>query len=207
MIINKAWINKKETGHNFIFFSNNILYRRKVKENQFSLVKNEINQGKISDKFIGIPINYMKRIEYRDDDRYININFGSDSLDSIESNDQKTRKEVFEYLKNNTAIKRSYVAKPSVLSRIKKPLIALLVISGIFAYVYSIIDGLSQGYEYELVGRHGRKGGGALGGVVLGLAELGLTKNLFIFMPLALIAIIRIKLNIDNNSDINYIEY
>lgn len=201
----KTWINKEETGHNFVLFDNNILYRRFVKKDQISLVEKELSQGIISEKFLGLPVSYMKQIEYRDDDKYIKISYGSDSVDSIERKDQKSRKEIFEYLKSNTSIKKNYVEKPSILSRIKKPLIALFAVLGIFTYVYFIIDGLNQGNEYEIVG--GRRGGAGLGGIVLGLAELGLTKNLFIFTPLAIIALYKINMNLNNSSEIHYIEY
>jgi hypothetical protein len=83
-------------------------------------------------------------------------------------------------------------------------LIALFAVAGIFTYVYFITDGLNQGNEYEIVGG---RGGVGLGGIVLGLAELGLTKNLFIFTPLALLALYKINMNLNNNSEIHYIEY
>jgi len=147
----------------------------------------------------------MKQIQYRDNDKFINISYGSDSVDSIEIKDQNLRKEIFEYLKSNTGAKKTYIENPSIISRIKKPLIALGVVVGIFIYVYSIIDGLNQGYEYEIVG--GRRGGAGLGGIVLALAQLGLIKNLLIFTPLALIALYRMKRNLDNNSEIHFIQY
>ncbi len=204
MIIEKIWINRKESGHNFILFHNYIHYRRKVDKDSISLVENELKHEKISDKFIGLPITYIKKIEFRDDDKFINISYGSDSVDSIEINDQPLRKEVFEYLKTNTNLKKNYIKKPGVLNRIKKPLIALLVVVVIFIYVYSIMNGLNEGYEYEIVG--GRRGAG-LGGIILGLAHFGLMKNILIFAPLALIAMYRIKKNLDNDSEIHYIEY
>ncbi len=205
MGIEKTWINRNGTGHNFVLFDNNILYRRHVKKYKIPLVEKELNQGIISDKFIGLPVAYMKQIEYRDDDKFINISYGNDSVDSIEIKNQTLRKEIFDYLKSNTPNRENYVERPSVLARIKKPLIALAVIGGIFMYVYSVIDGLNQGYEYEIVG--GRRGSPGLGGVVLALAQLGLIKNLLIFMPLALIALYRIKVNLENNSEIHYIVY
>jgi hypothetical protein len=59
----KTWINKKETGHNFVLFDNHILYRRHVKKDKISLVENELSRGIISDKFIGLPVSYIKQIE------------------------------------------------------------------------------------------------------------------------------------------------
>ena len=205
MSIEKVWINKDDSGHNFILFNDNILYRRSVKKDHYFEVAQEVNQGKISDKFMGLPVSYMKHVEYRDDDKYLNISYNQESVDSFEIINNETRKEVFDFLKTQTDNKASGVEKPSVLSRIKKPLIALAVIGGIFAYVYSVISGMNQGYEYEVVG--GRRGGPGLGGIVLGLAHLGLMKNALLFGPLALIAIYRMKKNLDNNSEIHYIEY
>ena len=52
MNLEKIWINKKEPGNNVVIFHNDVLYRRKVKEDKFSIVEGELNTGSISDKFI-----------------------------------------------------------------------------------------------------------------------------------------------------------
>lgn len=128
--------------------------------------------------------------------------FNKDSEDEIEISDTSLRKEIFDYLKSHTQFQFFSKTKPSIFSRVKKPLIALFVLLGIFTYVYSIIDGMSQGYEYRVVGS--RPG---LASVVLALAHLGLVKNLLIFFPFVALAIYRIIKNYHDDSEIHQLIY
>jgi len=85
---------------------------------------------------------------------------------------------------------------------LKKSLIALIVVLAIFAYVYSIIDRLNQGYEYET--RGDRPG---LGAIILIIAQLGITINLFIFSPLMAISLYSIYRKYNNDSEIHTLKY
>lgn len=204
MSIEKVWYSPVQKGHNFILFNEQIFYKRKVKLENVGRVKQELSQGKIDDQFFGLPIGYLRRVEYRDDDPELKISYGQDSEDTFDIPNQALRKEVFDYVKNNTTVEQTIVKKPSVLSRIKKPLIALFVVLGLFAFIYSWILDLNAGYVYELV--PGRRGPGLVG-ISLALAQLGLVKNILIFSPLALIALYRIKINLDNDSEIHSLIY
>ncbi len=106
-------------------------------------------------------------------------------------------------MKENTKYQSFSQAKPSLFSRIKKPVIALTVILAIFAYVYSIIDGMNQGYEYEVVG--GKRPG--IASVVLALAHLGLAKNLLIFFPFVGLTLYRMVKNYQDDKEIHQLVY
>ena len=147
MKLQKIWINNQPKEHTFIVFHENTLYRRSVKKDNFYQVENELKQGIISDKFFGLPIPYLRTVSFRNDSPKLAIVFNQDSEDEVEISDNSLRKEVFDYLKSHTQYQSFSQAKPSIFSRIKKPLMALFVILGIFTYVYSIIDGINQGYE------------------------------------------------------------
>lgn len=201
MPIEKKWINRKEKEHSFILFNDNTIYRVQVNEDQFSNVNREISQGKISDKFIGLPIHYIKTIEFKEDDINLKIKHGKESEDEIRISDHILRKEIFDYVKNHSNIKRYAKQKPSLLKRIKKPLTALGVVVGTFTFVYSYIDKMNRGYVYELEGNEG------LGGIILALAQFGLINNLLIFCPLALIACYRIWTNYKDDAEIHYLYY
>ncbi len=196
--IQKKWLNKVEKEHNFVLFHEEKLYRLQIKKENWFTVQKELEQGQINEKFIGLPISYIHHIEFREKDSELRCFYGQDSEDTLRISDEKLRKEIFDFIKSNTEFLRYDVEEPSILSRIKKPLIALGVVSGIFLYVYSVIDGMNQGYEYEIVGG-GRRGPG-LGGIVLGLAQLGLVKNILLFGSLAGLAIFSISRKVKNNS-------
>jgi len=203
MLIEKTWINRKKGEHNFILFNNDTLYRRLIKDQEFNRIENEINNGIIDDKFIGLPISYIKTIEFREDDDALNIEYGKDSEDEIKVSDPILRKDIFDYIKANTSFVKFKQQQPSIIRRIKKPLIALVILLGIFLYIYSIIDGMNQGYEYELVG----SGGPGIAGIVLMMAGLGLLKNVLIFGSLASIAMYRIYKNYQDDSEIFTLVY
>lgn len=200
MPIEKKWINRKEAEHSFILFNENTIYRQIVRLDQFSNVARELSKGKISDKFIGVPVHYIKTIEFKEDDINLKIKYGKESEDDIKISDNKLRKEVFDYMKEHTKVKRFTIQKPSILKRIKKPLIALSIVLGIFFYVYLIIDGMNKGYVYDLEG-HG------IGGIFWGLAQFGLVNNLLLFCPLAIIASYRIWVKYQDDEEVHYLYY
>lgn len=201
MEIEKIWINKKEKEHNFILFCENTLYTRKSKKENWLSTENEINKGKIPKNFVGLPISYIRNIEFRENDDHLRIQYQKDSEDEVEISNVSLRREIFDYLKENTAVKVSKFKNPSIFSRIKKPLIALGVIVGVFVYVLVIISSLNSGIEFETRGRPG------LGTIVLALAQLGLVKNIVIFSPLTLIALYRIIVNYKNDTEVHSLIY
>jgi hypothetical protein len=199
----KIWTNKKSNEDNFIVYDGKSLHRARVKKEAFDKITRALNKGEIDKKFISVPMSYIKHMEYREDDPKIRIYYGQDSEEELKVSDQALREDIFNYLKVNTDVKETKQEKPPVLSRIKKPLIALFVLIGIFIYVSIIIDGLNSGYEYELRG----SGKSGLGALVLGLAQFGMMKNLMLFVPLGSIALYMIYKRSKNNSEIHYLVY
>jgi hypothetical protein len=197
MKIDKVWFNKKEKEHNIIAFADNTLYRVKSKDIEFQRLKNELNRGIISDQFIGIPLGYMTSIELQENKNFLNIKYGSESEEQIIISNKSLKLEIFNYIYSIEYFTTYDNKKPSIIERIKKPLIALLVVLGIFTYVFLIINGMNQGYEYEVSG--GRPG---IGGFILIFADLGLMKNILIFGSLAMIAIFRMYMNFKDDGKI-----
>ncbi len=204
MLLEKFWVNRKDKEHNFIVFNENIIYRLKASKVNFSNIERELNQGIINDKFIGLPKSYLRSVQFRDDDNGLRFYYGEDSEDEIIVSKSALRKEIFDFLDTATNPHDSVVRKPSLLGRIKKPLIAIIVLSAIFIYVYSIIQGINQGYEYEIVGGGANPG---IAGIVLMLAGLGLTKNIMIFLPLYALAGYSIFKKYKDNSEIYELIY
>lgn len=196
MEIEKIWINNDSKGHNIICFNEQIIYRAQIPDASINEVRLQLSRGKISDRLIGIPLGYLSKVKYRKDDSKIKLHYGKKSEDEIHVENTDLRKEIFDYIHYAERKNKLIVKKPSIWSRIKKPFIALAFLSAFFAYTYSIIDGINQGYQYEIVGAPGFLS------LALPLAELGLVKNILIFAPLAVIAIWRIVSNYNNDSDV-----
>lgn len=202
MSLEKIWFNDVDRDHNFVVFNDNKIYRLKAKPDKLYSIKRELEAGIINEQFFALPVNYLHKVEYRVDDINLHLHYGNKTEDEIRISNTRIREEIFQYLKAKTKYVKSETLQPSLLKRIKKPLIALCVIIGLFIYVMSIVNGMNAGYQYELAG--GRPG---LGAIVLALANLGAQTNIIIFSVLSLIAGFRIFRNIKDNSEIHRLVY
>lgn len=202
MSLKKVWYNKVHRDHNFVVFDDDKIYRLKAKAEDQYRIKEELERGIISDKFLALPMSYIKKIEYQKNDKNLHLYFGKNSVDDITITNAALREEIFLYLKEKSTYANFEIHSPGTLQRIKKPLIALAVVLGIFIYVMSVINGMNAGYEYELSG--GRPG---IASIVLILAGLGAELNITVFTLLMCLAAFRIFWNLKEISEIHRISY
>lgn len=181
MGIQKYWKGKEKKGYIFVVYNEESIYRLNVGVNDWSTVESELSNGILNQRFIGMPLRYIKKVELKEKNKEVKIKFGHDSEDTFVISDSILRKEIYDYLRNETPIVDAYDITPNLLSRIKKPLIAFCIVGTLLAYILYINNGLNLGYQYEAVGRQAT-------GLILGLAHLGKTKILLIFCPLLLIS-------------------
>lgn len=198
MRIEKTWHNKPAKEDNFIVCTDQKICRLRVGEFDYGIIQNELSKGVLNAKFTCLPIRYFKKVEYREDDDKLRLYYGKDSEEAILVSDTATRKDIFDYLSANTNPKKVEIKTPSFFQRTKKPLIALCVLIVLFSCVYMLIEELKQGHQYE---------GAGLGGLILGLAHLGLSFNLSIFIPLMSIALLRIVVLNRRKSEVFRLSY
>jgi hypothetical protein len=98
MNIFKHWVNKPNKEHNFIVLKDNILYRLKSSKESFSKTEQEVKKGIVNDKFIGLPISYLHRVEFSEDENNLKLYYNEDSVDEIFISDSSLRKEIFTFL-------------------------------------------------------------------------------------------------------------
>jgi hypothetical protein len=137
-------------------------------------------------KCIEIPQHYLKEVNQTEGKKYIEVLFGKDSVEHLRIGDDKTRTEIFEYLKENIPSSKFYIDKYSKLRAGRKPMIAMAVIVAFFCWSYHLASGIESGDEYGVTGDNFR----SVAGIALMLAWLGTTKLLLIFSLLLSIAII-----------------
>lgn len=172
--MNKIWINEEKGEDKIIGFGNNHIYKINPKEEKILDYAREIENNNISDKVLSIPFSYLKGIEYQEGKKYILIYFGQESEEQIRINNIEKRFEIFKHFKDNLPNSEYDFEKYSALKAGKKPLIAVVILSILFAWSFSLALNIESGYEYELVGS-----GRGITGIVLALANLG-TVNLFL---------------------------
>jgi hypothetical protein len=97
--------------------------------------------------------------------------------------DAVLREEIFNFFKKNTTQSKFCLERYSKIKAAKKPLIALLVVAGLWLYTAYLSIRIADGTEFEIRGP-------GLGGIAYFLATLGPAKNILIFGALAGIALL-----------------
>ena len=192
----KVWTNYKDKEDNFIVYSSSILYRIKVKTNQYQEIIDELNSNTINANFIGIPISYIKKIDFKETNSYLKLYYGKNSVDTIKISDKNTRKAIFDYLGKYVRTSRQEVIKSSFFRRTRKPLIAFILLIIALFFVMTIKSGLESSYEFEFATMSSQ----IIGGLLVAIANLDSKIQGAIFISLSLISLYRIiKLNQDNS--------
>jgi len=144
-------------------------------KHQFFL--HRLSKGEIPEELFSIPISYIKRIEMKDIEQEIKIYFGQESSEIIKIKDANKKQEIFEALKEMSP---KFMYESKVVGKFgaaKKPLIALLVLTPIFAISFYMALLLENGELY-----------GPQIALLLAIASLG-TKNILKVFALILIII------------------
>jgi len=202
MSLEKIWFNDVDRDHNFVVFNDNKIYRLKAKPDKLYSIKRELEAGIINEQFFALPLNYIKKVEYRQSDINLRLFYGKKTEDEIRISNTRIREEIFQYLKAKTSYKKSETIQPNILLRIKKPFIALCVVIALFLFVMSIIERAKTGDPYIPQGSRN-----FIGAIGVYLANLGAQTNIIIFSVLSLIAGFRIFRNIKDNSEIHRLVY
>jgi hypothetical protein len=104
--------------------------------------------------------------------------FGAESEEHFIIKNKEQREEIFNYLKENIPGTSYHQVKYTPVKAAKKPLIAMVVVGVIFAWTLFLALTMEAGveYEYHTEGTHG-----GTGGILLGIAGLGVAKVVLIF--------------------------
>lgn len=175
----KYWINPIPKEHSFVVHANRNIYRLKAKPEEIIDLRQELGNGRINDKFLGVPESYLRYIEFQENSPSLTLHYGKDTEDEILISDNGLRREIFEYLREHTSENTFEAKRLSLFSRIRKPAIALLIVLIICSGVGYFLWEAQLGNYYTVEGS--RPG---LIGLIIGLAELGIIINSLIFLPL-----------------------
>jgi hypothetical protein len=175
----KYWINRAPKEHTFIVYADKKIYRLHAKPEEIIDVRQQLDNGRVSDKFMGVPESYLRYIEFQETERALGLHYGKETEDKILVSDPQLRREIFNYLREHTS-EHTYEAKrKSLLTRIKKPSIALLVLLTIGGGVAYFLLEAMRGNYYTVEGNNP-----GVMGLFIGLAEFGIAFNALIFLPL-----------------------
>jgi hypothetical protein len=182
--MHKHWKFRDSKYQKLILIKDQCIYIGNPDINDLNRLNSETKDLLFLDNLFSIPYSYIKKIENSQTLNKIQIYYGKDSEEELIIDNQNTKNEIFNFLKNENP-NLIYTKKlPSFITYFKPQLFAILFILGFFAYTYLISTEIEKGVIYET--------SGGLGGIVLILANLGKTKVILIYIALLLIALFSI---------------
>lgn len=185
--IQKFWISKERGTDSIILVSNNIIYKGNKSPGQIDESISQIYSGKIPNDLFSLPYNYINKIQLQEGKKYILITFSKDSTEQFRVEDDNTRNEIFEYFKNNIEGAQYEYVEYSWIKTIRKPLIALVVLSILCIWAYFVADMIEtrQNVGTQLV-------------IIIFLAGLGTNNLVLLYSAIFAICAVSIALKLKN---------
>ena len=182
--MDKIWTNPDARGDKIIAIVNDILYKVNPRDEEIAEVARDLKMRRIPQQnTFSLPMSYIWEIRLQEGKEYIQVFFRGKSEEHLMIKDAVLREEIFNFFKKNTTQSKFYLERHSKIKAAKKPLIALLVVAGLWLYTAYLSIRIADGTEFEIRGP-------GLGGIAYFLATLGPAKNILIFGGLAGIALL-----------------
>ena len=182
--MDKIWINQGAGGDKIIAIVNDIIYKVNPRDEEIADVARDLKMKRIPQQnTFSLPISYIREIRLQEGREYIQVFFGGNSEEHLRIKDAVLREEIFNFFRENTTHCVFYLERYSKIKAAKKPLIAFLVVAGLYLYTAYLAVSMANGSEFEIRGP-------GLGGIAYFLATLGPAKNILIFGGLAGIALL-----------------
>ncbi|MFK8163359.1 MAG: hypothetical protein AB8H12_12930 [Lewinella sp.] len=175
----KYWINRTPKEHTFIVHADKKIYRLRANQEEIIDLRQELENGRINDRFLGVPESYLRYIEFQETASALSLHYGKDTEDKILVSDPALRREIFEYLREHAGPHTYEAKRISLFARIKKTGAALLVLLILGGGVSYFLWEARQGNYYTVEGPNP-----GITGLFIGLAEFGVMVNGLIFLPM-----------------------
>ena len=190
-IMTRHWTNYDNKGDKLIAFANGTLYKANPKPDEIDNIVRDMQMNNFAAPgLFGIPVDYIREIRLQEGNDYIQVMFGKDSEEHLQIKDEATRQEVFDFLKDHLPGASYLVDTYTRFRAAKKPMIALAVVAVLFLYSLNVALRLDAGESVMA--------GGRIGGLLLGIASLGVNKVLMVYGALIAIAGTRTTLKMMN---------
>lgn len=180
----KIWTSTEKSDDKIIAISDEYIYKGNPPASEIESAVFDLQmKGETLKHFFTIPLRYIIAINQQEGKKYIEVLFRGDTEHLKIQNDTK-RQEIFDYFKNTIANATLYVSKQSKFQAIKKPLIAMAVLTGLFIWSLYIAVQVENGAVYDVTGENYF----SVAGIILLIASLGVTKLIITYASLLTIA-------------------
>jgi hypothetical protein len=168
----KFWTSTQKGDDKIIAYENETVYKANPPANLMDQCLGDLKMNDFSSNhFFSIPLRYIAQINQQENKKYLEILFRGDA-EHLKVKDDIRRNEIFEFFRNNLPGAEYRVVKQSKIQAVKKPLIGMAVLLGIFIWALFIAIGMESGNEYDVSGQHYH----SIAGLVIVLASLGVKK-------------------------------
>lgn len=175
----EVWKSGIKHDTKLIVFNDNIIYLGNPKDENINSSVYDIKNNILPNKMMSIPLSYIKKIEKRDKSIY--IFYASKSSERIIISNDSLRNTIFDYFKNNISHLSYSQENISVISSVKRSVIALIVILLVFFYTMTLALDIENGNDYEIQSYK------SVFTIMYVIAKLGSVKVIMIFSGLILI--------------------
>ncbi len=200
--MHKIWKLKESKSNKLILIKDKTIYKGNPKNSDFDRINSETTDFSFSKDLFSIPYSYIKKIENQSGKNYIKIFFGKDSEEELYIDNERTKKEVFEFLKQDTSNLTYSSEVPSVLKYAKAQFFAFLFTTALFIWSLYLAIQIENGAEYEVVGG----GNPGITGIVLAIASLGVFKNIMGYIMLLCIIIFALIKRLKSRSETEFLK-
>jgi hypothetical protein len=198
----KFWKIKDSKSNKLILIKDETIYKGNPKANDLNRISSETNDFSFLKDLFSIPYSYIKRIENQSGKNSIKIFFGNDSEEEIYFDNEKIKKEVFEFIKADYQKLKYCTETPSILKYAKAQFFALLFISAIFIWSLYLAFQIESGVEYELIGN----GSPGITGIVLIIASFGSFKIILGYLILLSITVFTLTKRLKSRSETEFLK-
>nr|WP_321230720.1 hypothetical protein [uncultured Psychroserpens sp.] len=199
--MHKFWKLSDSRSNKLIFIKDKCIYKGNPNPVELNKLNTQSSNLAFLENLLSIPYSYIKSIENQEGKNQIKIFFGKESEEELIINNENTKKEVFNFLKQDNPSFKYSSETPSVLKYAKAPLFALLFISIIFIWSLYLAIKIESGVEYELV-----RGGASITAIILAIANLGVFKILCGFLFLLVITVFALIKRLSSRSETEFLK-
>ncbi|MFD2916363.1 hypothetical protein [Psychroserpens luteus] len=199
--MHKFWKLSDSRSNKLIFIKDKCIYKGNPNPVELNKLNTQSSNLAFLENLLSIPYSYIKSIENQEGKNQIKIFFGKESEEELIINNENTKKEVFNFLKQDNPSFKYSSETPSVLKYAKAPLFALLFISIIFIWSLYLAIKIESGVEYELV-----RGGASITAIILAIANLGVFKILGGFLFLLVITVFALIKRLSSRSETEFLK-
>lgn len=200
----QIWSGDNETKQVYVVYESAIIFYGYFSKEKARSVDKSLSNGEVPSGLMSMPIEYLSSIELDEQQNFIELHRDKKNSDHVVIKDTNLKVQIFEFLSSNLKAIEVKTYERDLLTRVRKPLIGLVVLTILASFVFYNLSQLAAGQEFvfEEVGRRPS----VIMTSMYALVNLGWTFNVIAFSLVYLVAGFRLKKRIQAIGPIRVIQ-